>query len=111
MWKQHVEEVLNGEQSPGVCEEAKSAERISDHSGSLDEEFTREEVRRALRSLKAKAAPARDGLTAEMVDREVLVDLWWKLANLCWRHGLVPSMWRIGLWCLCPRRKAKGSVR
>ena len=76
MWKQHFEEVLNCEQSPGVYEDAKGTERISVHSGPLDEEFSREEVRRALRSLKAKAAPGRDGLTAEMVDREVLVDLW-----------------------------------
>ena len=83
VWKKHFEEVLNGGQPPGVCEETESAERISDHSGSLDQKFTREEVRRALRCLKAKAAPGRDGLMAEMVDREVLADMWWKLANLC----------------------------
>ena len=108
VWKQHFEEVLNGEQSPGVYEDAKGTERISVHSGPLDEEFSREEVRRALRSLKAKAAPGRDGLTAEMVDREVLVDLWWKLANLCWRHGLVPSMWRKGTVVPVPKKKDKG---
>ena len=48
VWKQDFEEVLNGGQSPGVCEEAKS--------GSLGEEFTKEEIRQTLLSLKAKAA-------------------------------------------------------
>ena len=110
VWKKHFEEVLNGELSPdtGVSEEATSAEKISAHSGSLDKDFTREEVRRALRGLKTKAAPGRDGLTAEMVDREVLVDLWWRLANLCWRHGLVPSVWRQGTVVPVPKKKGKG---
>ena len=85
-----------------------SSSNIGDHSGSLDEDFTREEVRRALRGLKAKAAPGRDSLTAEMVDREVLVDLWWKLANLCWRHGLVPTVWRQGTVVPVPKKKGKG---
>ena len=62
--------------------------------------------RRALRGLKTKAAPGRDGLTPEMVDREVLVDQWWRLANLCWRHGLVPSVWRQGT--VVPVLKKKG---
>ena len=39
-------------------------------------------IRWALGSLKAKAAPGKDGLTAEIVNREVLVDFWWSLANL-----------------------------
>ena len=43
-----------------------SSSNIGDHSGSRDEDFTREEVTRALRGLKAKAAPGRDSLTAEM---------------------------------------------
>ena len=101
--------MLNGEQSPdtGVSEEATSAEKIVGHSGSLDEDFTREEVRWALRGLKTKAAFGRDGLTAEMVDREVLVDLWLKLANLCWRHGLVPSVWRQGTVVPVPKNRGR----
>ena len=65
-------------------------------------------MRRALGGLKAKAAPGRDGLTAEMVNREVLVDLWWKLANLCWRNGLVPSVWRQGMVVPVLKKKGKG---
>ena len=68
LWKKHFEEVLNGELSPdpaGVGEEATSADKIGDHSGSQDEDFTRKEVRQALRGLKAKSAPGRDGLTVE----------------------------------------------
>ena len=47
--------------------------------GQWREEITREEVIRALEGLKRKAAPGKDRLTAEMVCREVLVDLWWEL--------------------------------
>ena len=43
-----------------------------------------------------------------MVDKEVLIDLWWKLANLCWRHGLVPSVWRQGTVVPVPKKKSKG---
>ena len=43
-----------------------------------------------------------------MVDREVLIDLWWKLANLCWRHGLVPSVWRQGTVVPVLKKKSKG---
>ena len=45
VWRNHFEEVLNSGQSPGVCEEARSPERIRDLSGPLDSELTREEVR------------------------------------------------------------------
>ena len=44
VWKKHFEEVLNSELSSdtGASEKATSAEKISDHSWSLDEDFTRE---------------------------------------------------------------------
>ena len=45
-----------------------------------------EEVRQALGSLKQRAAPGRDGLTAEMISREVLVEFWWVLFNWSWRN-------------------------
>ena len=51
--------------------------------------------------MKAKAAPGRDGLTAEMIDRDVLIDL-------CWRHSLVPSMWRKGSVVPVPKKRRKG---
>ena len=81
---------------------------MTSHSGLLDEEFTREEVRQALGSLKAKAAPGKDGLTAEMVSREVLVGFWWSLANLCWKHGMLPSMWKKGIVVPVPKKKGMG---
>ena len=45
----------------------------------LGEDITREEVVWALCKLKVKATAGRDGITAEMMNREVLVELWWEL--------------------------------
>ena len=45
----------------------------------------REEVEKALGSLKKGSAPGSDGLTAEMVCCNVPVDLWCSLFNWCWR--------------------------
>ena len=45
------------------------------------ENFTMHEVRQAMGSLKQRAAPGRDGLTAELISREVLVEFWWVLFN------------------------------
>lgn len=97
--------IANIEQSAEVSGEAKGVERVSDHSESLDKQFTREEVR--LRT-KEPEAPGRDGLTAEMVGREVLVDSWWKLANLRWRHDMLPSMRRKGVVMSVPKKKGRG---
>ena len=51
-------------------------------SGLLDEDISREEVVWALRRLKVKATVRKDGITAGMMNREVLVELWWKLFSL-----------------------------
>ena len=47
----------------------------------LDEDIVREEVVQALGGLKRKVAAGRDGLTAEMVSCDILVDFWWCLFN------------------------------
>ena len=60
----------------------------------MSEGFTKKEVVWPLHKLKMKAAAENDGLTAEMMNREVVVELWWELFNWCWVSGMVPSVWR-----------------
>ena len=60
----------------------------------LDNEITAEEVAAAMGKIKRKAAPRKDGLTAEMVDRDILRNLWGALFNACWRTGVVPKAWK-----------------
>ena len=55
--------------------------------------ITREEVMWALRKLKVKATAGKDGITAEMMNREILEELWWELFSWCWISGMVPSVW------------------
>ena len=61
----------------------------------ISECLTREEVGQALGSLQKRSAPGSDGLTAEMVCCNVLVNLWCSLFNWCRRSGMIPSEWRI----------------
>ena len=60
-------------------------------NGLLVEDITRKEVMWALRKLKVKATA---GITVEMINGEVLVELWWELFSWCWSSGMVPSVWR-----------------
>ena len=54
-------------------------------NGLLGEEITREEVVWALRKLKVKATTGKDGITADKINGEVLVKLWWERTNYCRR--------------------------
>ena len=49
----------------------------------LNEDLTMQEVVWALGKLKRKAAPGRDGLTVEMISKEVLLQVWYELFKLC----------------------------
>ena len=60
----------------------------------LDNEITAEEVAAAMGKIKRKAAPGKNGLTAEMVDRDTLRNLWGALFNACWRTGVAPKAWK-----------------
>ena len=81
--KRGVEEVYGGRERFG-----------NEGNGLLGEEITREEVGWALRKLKVKATTGKDGITADKMNREVLVELWWELFSWCWSSGMVPSVWR-----------------
>ena len=65
----------------------------------------------ALGRLKRKAAPGRDGLSAEMVCCDVLVDFWFCLFNWCWRNGMVPSEWRKNVIVPVPKKRRKGTCK
>ena len=67
---------------------------------------TREEVEQALGSLQKRSAPSSDGLTAEMVCCNVLVDLRCRLFNWCWRYGMIPSEWRKSVIVPIPKKRS-----
>ena len=69
VWKSYYEGILNESEEVGrhfVSDE----ETLTEPEGVLTEDFTMDEVRQTLGSLKQRAAPGRDGLTAEMNSRE-----------------------------------------
>ena len=78
------------------------------HTQLLNEDVTREEVKQALDTLKRKAAPGSDRLTAEMVCSDVLVDFWCSLFSWCWKNGMVPSEWRRSTVVPIPKRSRSG---
>ena len=74
----------------------------------LDNEITAEEVAAAMGKIKRKAAPGKDGLTAEMVDRDILRNLWGALFNACWRTGVVPKAWKESVVVPVPKKPRTG---
>ena len=81
MWRKYFEKVLNDGGRLEVQDEVES-EEASDGNELMSECLTREEVEQALGSLKKKSAPGMDGLTAEMVCCNVLVDFWCSLFSI-----------------------------
>ena len=65
----------------------------------------------ALQKLKMKAAAGKEGITVKMMNREVLLELWWELFNWCWRSGMVSSMWKSSLVLPVPKTRSKGVCR
>ena len=93
VWRKYFEKVLNDGGRLGAQDEVES-EKASDGNELMSECLTIEEVEQALGSLKKKSAPGSNGLTAEMVCCNMLVDFWYSLFNWCWRYGRVPSEWK-----------------
>ena len=82
VWTDHLEGILNvGQPSKGGRETSEQNKRS--YTLLLDEDITRQEMVWALGRLKGKAAPGKDGLTAEMINNIILVDFWYKLFKLC----------------------------
>ena len=73
--------------------------------------YRREGVVLALGELKGRVAAGRDGLTAEMVSCDILVDFWWCLFNWCWKFGMIPTEWRKSVVVLIPKKQKSGPCR
>ena len=84
VWRKYFEEILNDGGRLGVQDQVES-DKASDGNELMSECLTREEVGQALGSLKKKSAPGSDGLTAETICCNVLVDFWCSHLNRCWR--------------------------
>ena len=74
----------------------------------LDEDITMWDVVWALGRLKGKVAPGKDGLTAEMINNVILVDFWYELFKLCWKEGMVLSIWKQSVVIPVPKKRSKG---
>ena len=99
--------------SVGMAEEYRESE-YGDTVGQfklLDEDIRREEVVLALGELKRRVAAGRDGLTAEMVSCDILVDFWWCLFNWCWKFGMIPTEWRKSVVVPIPKKQKSGPCR
>ena len=79
VWQEYFEDVLNGGEEEGVDAHGGRERSGYEGKGLLGEDITREEVVWALRKLNVKATAGRDGISAEMMNKEVLVELWWEL--------------------------------
>ena len=106
VWKSYFEGILNESEEVGR-QFVSGEEMLTEPEGVLTEDFTMDEVRQALGSLKQRAASERDGLTAEVISKEVLVEFWWVLFNWSWRNGMVPSEWRRGVMVPVPKKKSR----
>jgi len=62
----------------------------------LDFPFTPDEVRAAVRSLRAGTAPGPDNINAQFLSKSstTVTDLLTSVYNASWRHGVVPQQWR-----------------
>ena len=109
LWKRHFERVLNGDEVDEDSEELREAVAV-DPGKMLEADIMREVVQ-ALKGLKQRSAPGRDGVTVEMMCCEVLVDFWWTLFVWCWRNRMPPSEWRTSVIVPIPKKRSNGVCR
>ena len=106
VWKNHFEKILNtGVPSEG--EREATEQNKQSNTLPLDEDITRQEVVWALGMLKSNAASGKDGLTAEMVDKDILVEFWYELFKLCWKEGMMPSIWKHTVVIPVPKQRSR----
>ena len=80
----------------------------SECSQHLCELISREEVLWALNEMKKNAAPGSDGVEMDMLLTERLFDVWVALFDVCWEHGIVPSLWRESIVVPVPKKQTRG---
>ena len=54
-------------------------------------------------------SPGRDGISVEMMEVEILRDVWVHLFNACWKFGVVPSLWKRSIIVPIPKVRVKGA--
>ena len=113
VWSAHFREVLQGSKKPpaggsglSVCSEAPQDEQGSNLE--LEGEVTREEVMWAFSKAKKRKSPGRDGISVEMMEVEILRDVWVHLFNACWKFGVVPSFWKRSIIVPIPKGRVNG---
>ena len=77
----------------------------------LDGDIRRKEVVLALGGLKKSVASGRDGLRAEIVSCDILVDFCWCLVNWCWKIGMTLTEWRKSVVVPIPKMQKSGPCR
>ena len=107
VWTNHFEKLLNaGQPSQG---ERAIRDLGKQNNSLLNEDLTMQKVMWTLGKLNRKVAPGRDGLTAEMISKEVLLPVWYELFKLCWKEGMIPSMWKQSVVIPVPKKRSRGT--
>ena len=73
-----------------------SEEKIEERSGMLQEEITKEEIRRGVGKLKKGKAEGVCGISGELLKAggEVVIEWLFKIYNMVWRTGVAPEDWQ-----------------
>ena len=54
--------------------------------------------------MKKNATPESDSVEMDMLLTERLFDVWVALFDVCWEHGIVPSLWRESIVVPVPKK-------
>ena len=60
----------------------------------------------ALNEVK-NAATGSDGVEIDMLLTEMLFDIWVALFEVCWEHGIVPSLWKESIVVPVPKKQTR----
>ena len=74
----------------------------------LNADITKEEVDWALQHVRKEATPGKDCISATMMCSVALNQVWTTLFNLCWKNGLVPSLWKKSVIIPVPKKRGRG---
>ena len=72
-------------------------EELSGSNKGLEDEFTLEKVRWIISTEKKRKAVDKDVISVEMMSANFLKMCGVKLINVCWRFGVMPSLWKYQL--------------
>ena len=101
-WGEHFKEVLNRPEPPQPAETEDPPHQLPINT----DDFTEEEVRKAIKTLKNNKSPGFDGITAEMLKGggDCIVSWMRCLCNQVWNSGTVPEDWKNGEIVCIPKK-------